>query len=132
MLYNWAAEHPDCLCCVAGIYPVCNLRSYPGLEKASPAYNMSVQQLEEQLADHNPIDRLAPLARANIPLMHLHGDCDAIVPLDDNSAEMKRRYDQLGGPMTLQVVSGGEHDYWTGWFRHEPLVDFICSHLQKS
>src|SRR5438445_653198 len=25
MLYNWAAEHPSSVACIAGIYPVCNL-----------------------------------------------------------------------------------------------------------
>ena len=34
MLYNWAAEHPDSVGCIAGIYPVCNLRSWPGLNQA--------------------------------------------------------------------------------------------------
>jgi hypothetical protein len=26
MLYNWAAGNPDKVACIAGIYPVCNLR----------------------------------------------------------------------------------------------------------
>ena len=34
MLYNWAAENPKSVACVAGIYPVCNLSSYPGLDRA--------------------------------------------------------------------------------------------------
>ena len=29
MLYNWAAEHPDRVSCIAGIYPACDLRSFP-------------------------------------------------------------------------------------------------------
>ncbi len=32
MLYNWAVEHPSSVACVAGIYPVCNLDTYPGLK----------------------------------------------------------------------------------------------------
>ena len=35
MLYNWAAENPEKVRCIAGIYPVCDLRSYPGLSKAA-------------------------------------------------------------------------------------------------
>lgn len=34
MLYNWAVEHPELVVCVAGIYPVCNLTSYPGLAES--------------------------------------------------------------------------------------------------
>jgi hypothetical protein len=31
MLYNWAVEHPRRVACIAGIYTVCDLRSFPGL-----------------------------------------------------------------------------------------------------
>ena len=41
MLYNWAVEHPSSVACVAGIYPVCNLDTYPGLKNASAAYGMT-------------------------------------------------------------------------------------------
>ncbi|MFM9029971.1 MAG: hypothetical protein ACKOTF_04705 [Opitutaceae bacterium] len=37
-LINWAAVHPAQVAAFAGIYPVCNLASYPGLAKAAPAY----------------------------------------------------------------------------------------------
>jgi hypothetical protein len=37
MLYNWACEHPESVACIAGIYPVCNLRSFPGLDRAGGA-----------------------------------------------------------------------------------------------
>lgn len=45
MLYNWAAENPSSVSCVAGIYPVCNLASYPGMKRASQAFGMSEKQL---------------------------------------------------------------------------------------
>jgi pimeloyl-ACP methyl ester carboxylesterase len=50
MLYNWAAEHPDSVGGIAGIYPVTNFRSWPGLDQACGAYGLSAAQLEEQLA----------------------------------------------------------------------------------
>ena len=30
MLYSWAADNPDKVACITGIYPVCNIASYPG------------------------------------------------------------------------------------------------------
>ena len=66
MLYNWAAENPDSVAGVAGIYPVCDLRSYPGLDKACGAYGLTRADLEEQLDRHNPVARLAPLAKAGV------------------------------------------------------------------
>ena len=125
MLYSWAAEHPGSVACIAGIYPVCDLNSYPGLERAAGAYGMTAEQLAEQLPRYNPIDRLEPLARAGAPIFHIHGDSDNVVPLHENSGELQRRYEALGGTMTLEVVAGQGHNMWSGWFRSQSLVDFV-------
>ncbi len=132
MLYNWAAENPSSVSCIAGIYPVCNLASYPGMKRASQAFGMSEKQLAAVLEKHNPIDRLAPLAKAKVPIYHAHGDQDGTVPLEKNSAIMKTRYDKLGGEMTLEVVKGGGHDMAAAWFHNQKLVDFIIKHATAS
>lgn len=131
MLYCWAAENPEKVKCIAGIYPVCNIASYPGLGRACSAYGMTQQQLASKLADHNPIDRLAPLAKAKVPIFHIHGDRDTTVPLDKNSGELKRRYSKLGGTMTLEVVEGQGHNLWSGWFQSRRLVDFVITHARE-
>jgi len=129
MHYNWAAEHPESVGCIAGIYPVGDLRSWPGLKSAAPPYGITPEQLEAQLAAHNPVDRLAPLAKANIPIFHIHGDIDKMVPLDANSATVASRYKELGGPMTLQIAEGQGHNYWRGFFECQELVDFVIAHI---
>ncbi|MBC8405420.1 MAG: prolyl oligopeptidase family serine peptidase [Planctomycetes bacterium] len=128
MLYNWAAENPEYVACIAGIYPVCNLRSYPGLARACDAYGMSEDQLAAKLVEHNPIDRLAPLAKARVPIFHIHGDSDSVVPLDKNSAVVKERYDRLGGEMELEIVNEQGHNMWSGWFNSQALVEFVIAH----
>ena len=128
MLYSWAAENPEKVSGIAGIYPVCNVLSYPGLSKASAAYGCSVQQLEEKLADHNPVERLASLAKAGVPIFHLHGDRDKVVPLEQNSGLVKERYSKLGGNMHLELIAGGGHDMKTHWFESQKLVDFVSLH----
>jgi pimeloyl-ACP methyl ester carboxylesterase len=89
---------------------------------------MTADQLEAQLAKHNPIDRLAPLAKAKVPIFHIHGDKDRLVPLEANSGLVKKRYDELGGRMTLEVVKGQGHNMWEGWFQSQNLVDFVIKH----
>lgn len=128
MLYNWAAENPKYVACIAGIYPVCNLSSYPGLGRACSAYDMSKEQLTAKLVEYNPIDRLAPLAKANVPIFHIHGDSDTVVPLDKNSAVVKERYEELGGKITLEIVKGQGHNMWSGFFKSQNLVDFVIGH----
>ena len=128
MLYNWAVEHPSCVACIAGIYPVCNLNSYPGLKNACGAYSMTEEQLHATLAEHNPIERIGPLASAHVPIYHIHGDVDTLVPLVNNSGELAQRYQELGGEMTLNVVKGQGHNMWPGWFQCQELVDFVIAH----
>lgn len=131
MLYNWAAEHPECVAAVAGIYPVCDLTSYPGVKQACGAYGLTEKQLTAQLSRHNPVDRIKPLAKARVPIFHIHGDRDTLVPLRENSRELARRYRKAGGAMTLRVLRGGGHDKWKGWFQNQELVDFVIRQLKS-
>ena len=131
MLYNWAVEHPDSVAGIAGIYPVCNLTSYPGIARAAPAYDLTAEELQAKLAEHNPIDRLAPLAKAKVPIRHIQGDSDKVVPLEANSAELAKRYKALGGPVHIEVVPGQGHNLWEGWFHSETLTKFVISHALK-
>ena len=131
MLYCWAAENPDKVRCITGIYPVCNIVSYPGLNRACGAYGLTVEEFKAELTKHNPIDRLAPLAKAKVPIFHIHGDNDSTVPLDKNSAIIKERYEMLDGSMTLEVVKGQGHNMWSGWFQSQNLVDFVIQHAKQ-
>ncbi|MFT4541788.1 MAG: hypothetical protein ACI835_004250 [Planctomycetota bacterium] len=124
MLYNWAIEHPNCVAGVAGIYPVCDIASYPGLQIAAPSFGMSARELQEELPHHNPIERLAPLALARVPILHLHGDQDGTVPLDANSGMLATRYREGGGSAEVVVFAGRGHDMWSGWFQSEQLTAF--------
>ena len=131
MLYNWAVENPQSVSGIAGIYPVCNLTSYPGLANACSAFAMTPEQLETELSEHNPVDRLAALAKSGVPIFHLHGDQDQVVPLSENSGLVAERYQALNGQMTLEVVKGQGHNMWEGWFQSQNLVDFVLTALNR-
>ena len=134
MLYNWAASGDNArrVACIGGIYPVCDLRSWPGLARACPAYGLTAEQLGERLADHNPIDRLAPLARAKVPILHLHGDADTVVPLGPNSQELIRRYQALGGRAELIIIPGKGHAEVPAYFHSEQLLAFFLAYGPKA
>ena len=117
---------------VAGISPVCNLRSWPGLDKPCGAYGLTAAQLDEQLSQHNPIDRLAPLAKAGVPIFHIHGDADTTVPFPDNSGAVAGRYRQLGGSMRLRIAPGQDHNVWNGFLQCEELVEFVIAHANPA
>ena len=127
MLYSWAVDHPELVSGVAGIYPVCNIASYPGLKRACGAYGLTEAELKAQLTTFNPIDRLKPLAEAKVPLLHIHGDSDKVVPLEANSAELAKRYTAFGGPAEVMVIPGQGHNMWDGWFQSQRITDFVIA-----
>ncbi len=130
MTLAWAVENADKVGGFAGVYPVCNIASYPGVAHASGAFHLKPEELAAQLADHNPIDRLADLAKAKVPLFAIHGDVDKIVPLEANSGEVKKRYQALGGEMQLIVPAGQGHNMWDGFFQCQELVDFVVANAK--
>ena len=125
----WAAANCDKVAGISGIYPVFDLRTYPGLKNAAPAYDLTEAQLETKLADLNPIEGVPKLAAARIPVFFIHGDEDKVVPLKENSAEFVSRYRTANaeGLATLIVAKGQGHNYWEGFFRCQELIDFTIT-----
>lgn len=123
---SWAITNPDKVAGIAGIYPVFDLTTYPGLDKAAPAYEMTEQKLRESLATHNPIARADVLAKAKIPVFIIHGDEDTVVPLKENSAELAAKYKAADAADRIQLViaKGQGHNFWRGFFECQELVDF--------
>lgn len=126
MLFNWAAEHPELVKRIGCTYPVCDMRSYPGLATAAQAYGMTESELQTHLAENNPIDRLSPLASHKIHILSIHGDSDTVVPLQENSAELARRYKALGGSIKLLIVKGKGHAEIPEFFQRQEMVDFFA------
>lgn len=88
---------------------------------------MTAEQLKASLKEHNPIDRLEPLAKAKVPLFHIHGDKDKVVPLELNSLLLAGRYKALGGPVEIRIIKGQGHNLWKGWFEDSKLTDFVIT-----
>jgi len=134
MVYNWAVEHPREVGCIVGIYPVTNLAGWPHLggDRILKAYGMSEAELRKHLGENNPIDRLAPLARAKVPVFHIHGDADKVVPLEQNTLELARRYKALGGTAEVDVVPGKGHEEVPEFFQSERLLGFLLRYLNPA
>jgi hypothetical protein len=125
MLYNWAVEHPGKVSGVAGIYPVCNLESYPGIARAAGAYHMTKDELKAALYENNPTERLQSLAAAKVPIFHIHGDNDKVVPYHLNTKILVDRYLEYGGPAKVKLIKDQGHNMWSGWFESETLTRFV-------
>ncbi len=125
MALSWAAENAGSVGGFAGIYPVCDLASYPGISKACGAFDLTADALQSRLKEFNPVERLESIAKAGVPLFAIHGDSDRLVPLDANSGEVQKRYLKLGGAMQLIVPKNQGHNMWQGFFQCGELVAFI-------
>ena len=118
-VYNWAEANPDKVACIYGDAPVCDLKSWPGGKGKGPGsphdWQLAMQlygfksEAEAIAYRGNPVDNLAPLAAAKIPLLHVYGDADEVVPWDENTGLVAERYKQLGGKITLISKPGGKH-----------------------
>lgn len=123
---SWAIAHPDRVSGIAGIYPVFDFRTYPGLTNAAPAYGLTPAELDARAPEFNPVERIEVLAAARMPVVLIHGDADVVVPLRQNSAEVLRRYRGAGADslVKLIVLPGEGHDDNPAFFHSRELVDF--------
>jgi len=132
MLLSWASDNPTKVQCIAGIYTVCNIESYPGIAKAAAAYDVDASEFVKRLKDHNPIERTAPLARAKIPILFVHGDSDTVVPLESNSGIFVERCIAAGGNASVIVVRGKGHEVCPEFFQNRQFTDFLIARGKPS
>jgi pimeloyl-ACP methyl ester carboxylesterase len=135
--YNWAAQNPDKVACIYGDAPVCDFKSWPGaFGKGKRSDRDWALVLKEYGFDsdaaakaypRNPVDSLAPLAAAKVPLLHVFGDADEVVPWDENTGVVASRYKEIGGSITL-IRKPGVHHHPHGLEDSTPIVDFIWQH----
>jgi len=133
--YAWAAFNAGKVACLYADAPVCDVSSWPagrgeGLGSADEWKRfMEVfgYTSEEEALSHpgNPIDNLEPLAEAHVPILHVYGDADRVVPWRENTAVLAARYRELGGEISLICKPGcGHHPH--GMADPGPIVEFIC------
>ena len=128
MLYNWAAENPRHVQCIGGIYPFVNLLSFSrGLADIANAYSMNEADFRAKISLHNPIDNLRPLAERRVPILHLHGEKDTVLPFEQNSGELGRRYAALGARAEIVIIYGKGHEVCPEFWESRTLVDFLIS-----
>lgn len=135
--YNWAAANPNQVACIYGDAPVCDFRSWPGGKgkgKGSPrdwklvleTYGFK-NEADALAYARNPVDNLEPLAKAGVPLLHVYGDADKVVPWDENTGVIAERYRKFGGSIKLIAKPGvGHHPH--GLKDSTPIIEFITKH----
>ena len=130
MTLSWAFRNPDKVKAWIGIYPVCNLASWPlknSKVQTLGDFEMTESELTFRLKEFNPIDNLAGLAAAKVPMFAVHGDNDVVVPHKDNTLLLKERYEALGGKFTVKIIPGEGHKVGPSFFECPELVTFLLN-----
>lgn len=130
--YGWAFRNPTCVDRIVGICPATDFRTWPTLPNVIPfskqglGYDLTLEELTRRIAEFNPIDNLAPLAKSGVKILHIHGDKDDLVPMAANSTELASRYRELGGSAEIVVLEGLGHGGQV-LYESEPLLKFLLA-----
>lgn len=139
-VYGFASRWPQRVTCIYCDTPVGDIRSWPGGKGSgrgdAKTWKVCLKEygLSEETASQfsgNPIDRLAPIAEAQIPILHIVSLNDVIVPPTENTFVLAERYRKLGGTIDIMTVEEGTEKSGGHHFTHPDPVrvaDFIERH----
>ncbi len=101
-VYAWAIANPDKVSCIYAENPI----------------------LRSSTSKMRPLENLAALAKAGVPLLHVCGSLDP--SLDTQTRVAEKRYKELGGKITV-IVKEGEGHYPLAPKDPKAVVDFITT-----
>jgi len=139
--YNWAVRNPDKVGAIYGDAPVCDFTTWPYGGRGGARSDSDWKELisdygfpsEQAALDYpfNPINNLEPLAKAHIPIIHVVGDKDTLVPMKENTGVLAARYNELGGKITVLHKPNGDH-HPHSLDDPTPIVEFLTRHAHDS
>ncbi len=135
-IYNWGSANVAKVACIYADAPVCDIRSWPGGKGKGPGSRADwelhlkrYQLTEETVNDFKgmPVFNAQKLAEAKVPVLHVCGAADVVVPIDENTYVLEKVYKAAGGDIKIIVKEGiGHHPH--SLKDPYPIVEFILSH----
>ncbi|HTN19151.1 MAG TPA: prolyl oligopeptidase family serine peptidase [Pelobium sp.] len=139
-IYNWAAENPHKVACIYADNPVLDLKSWPGGLGIGPGSKKEWElfkedyqvKSEQDIADFNesPINKIKQIVKGNYPMLHVCGDADEVVPMQENTFPFVKLIKEAGGEIALILKPGGKH-HPHSLKDPKPIVDFILKARKK-
>lgn len=140
-IYTWAKRNPKRVNSIYGDAAVCDIKSWPGgfgegvgdkdtWNVLKEKYGFKTDE-EANAYTNNPIDNLEILAKEQIPILHMVGLQDQIVPAEENTFVLMNRYVRLGGSMTVVPCTKGEQSLQGHHYPIETprlVADFVTYH----
>lgn len=119
IVYNWAAKNASKVACIYADAPVMDFKSWPmgegkfngsknDIKQLLTAYNFK-DNTEALGWNRNPVDCAPTIAKARIPVLHVVGDADVVVPVAENTSIFEEQMKKLGAPITVIHKPGVSH-----------------------
>jgi pimeloyl-ACP methyl ester carboxylesterase len=133
-VYRWAVQYPDRIACIYADAPVLDFKSWPGgkgrghgnpeeWERFKKNFGLTTES-EAIAFKGNPIDLVPQIASGGYPMLHICGDADVTVPIEENTIPFEEKVRARGGDITVIHKPGvGHHPH--SLVNPQPIVDFI-------
>ena len=131
--YNWALQNATKVAAVYADAPVLDMKSWPGgLGKGPGSKNdwtifkndFNLTEEQAKIFKNSPLDNAELIVKGGYPMLHVVGDADDVVPVDENTNPFEVRIKNAGGDITVIHKKGiGHHPHSLA--NPTPIVDFI-------
>ena len=132
-VYNWALANPQKVACIYADAPVLDLKSWPGGKGKGPGskddwetFKKDFGLTEKQaLQFHDsPLDHAGKIGTLGFSMLHVVGDADEVVPVEENTNPFEEAIKKNGGTITVIHKAGVKH-HPHSLANPTPIVDFI-------
>jgi pimeloyl-ACP methyl ester carboxylesterase len=140
-IYRWAAAYPDRVAAVYADAPVVDLRSWPGGKGRSAGAPGTWETFKQDFGlkteaeamnfKGNPIQLIDRIVFGNFPMLHVVGDIDKTVPIEENTLPFEQKIRAAGGSITvIHKPNVGHHPH--SLQNPQLIVDFILQATSQS
>jgi len=134
IIYNWAAKNKKKVTCIYADAPVLDGKSWPGgfgkgkgypndWEEFKKVYRLKTEKKVASFKG-DPIHKTKKIVKGKFPMMHICGEADHVVPIDENTRLFENEINKVGGNITVIYKKGvGHHPH--SLKNPIPIVNFI-------
>ena len=137
IMYRWAVKNAGKVACIYADAPVMDFKSWPmqhgksceyaeDTKKLMAAYGFADEKEALQYTGHTIRKCAQAMAKAGTPILHVVGDADDVVPVNENTAVFEHEMSMLNAPITVIHKPGiGHHPHSLN--NPKPIVRFILA-----
>jgi lysophospholipase L1-like esterase len=119
IIYNWAVKNPKKVACIYADAPVLDGKSWPGgfgkskgntngWTEFKKVYHLNTEKKVVGFKG-DPIHKTKKISKGKYPMMHVCGEADKVVPVDENTRIFEKEIKAYGGNISVIYKKGVDH-----------------------